>query len=696
MHVRYNGKRGASLEEAMGLASGTNGATGSNSVGAVVNLSFYHTPAMDGYPDATLQVMGSQTNIRNFTWGNIHEGNNYVFGYLDRDGDGEWNPDLEPAGIGQFQPIKLGWGDVNNVEIGLSDDKAGYPRFSWLAAPNATQYVITNFTGQNVIRYMAVPRHYWHEGDWLNAGYYGVSTGAYAFAIFTNAMLGTYKGASGYIPAVTLGVPTVVTPHGFTYEYARNELKFAVDTNATAYRLQIAANTNAPILTTTNIVPYRDILRECKAFLPIYAGDNYVPVGSNYASAVWATNGQYWVRVQAFTPDFVSSYSPWRNINFSLKPPAQGGNSAISGDIYYFGKVARGYGAGQTNKLTMIIQAFESPGFSGMPDGQVQISTNCTNPSIGSSSAVNTNNLGSPNKGAYSMLGLYNKVYYVRAFIDLNGNRTLDSWEPVGFAKNVSDYLPMAVDCSGSVPVSQANVRVVIRDRDTDSDSLPDGWEWMYYGTMNRGPNDLGVQNLTYWGTTNMTLLRCYEVDPLDVDPTAVDGDTDHDGVTDFDEICYSDRIAETLPDVSHYEPYDPFINTTGTDLNPMQWDTDGDGLSDGFELANGLDPLNPNGDADADGVPDAEEVLSMMTSPRVASDVLRLQQVAAVTPGEGIFSLTWEGKAGVSYQVQYSDDLKVWNNVPDADAVATGIGVHAYTDKSPVDTIRFYRVVVR
>jgi len=79
-----------------------------------------------------------------------------------------------------------------------------------------------------------------------------------------------------------------------------------------------------------------------------------------------------------------------------------------------------------------------------------------------------------------------------------------------------------------------------------------------------------------------------------------------------------------------------------------------------------------------------------------VASDVLRLQQVATVTPGEGLFSLTWEGKAGVSYQVQYSDDLKVWTDVVDADAAATGVGVHSYTDEAPSSAVRFYRVVVR
>jgi hypothetical protein len=193
-----------------------------------------------------------------------------------------------------------------------------------------------------------------------------------------------------------------------------------------------------------------------------------------------------------------------------------------------------------------------------------------------------------------------------------------------------------------------------------------------------------------------MTLIRCYEVDPLDVDPTAVAGDTDNDGVTDFDEICYSDRIAGIRPNVSHYEPYDPVTNLKGTDLNPMKWDTDGDGISDGYELTHWLNPLDPNGDADGDGVRDAVEVLAMMTDPTLASDVLRLRQVAAVEPGSGLFSLAWEAKAGVVYQVQYSDDLHVWYDVINSQSMQSVTGTQVYMQQAPAVTTRFYRVVVK
>jgi len=50
---------------------------------------------------------------------------------------------------------------------------------------------------------------------------------------------------------------------------------------------------------------------------------------------------------------------------------------------------------------------------------------------------------------------------------------------------------------------------------------------------------------------------------------------------------------------------------------NPLRWDTDGDGLSDGDEIASGIDPLSR--DTDGDGYPDDEEIASA-TNPLVAN----------------------------------------------------------------------------
>ena len=47
------------------------------------------------------------------------------------------------------------------------------------------------------------------------------------------------------------------------------------------------------------------------------------------------------------------------------------------------------------------------------------------------------------------------------------------------------------------------------------------------------------------------------------------------------------------------------------THTDPLEWDTDGDGLSDGWEHHNGLDPNDPFGDNGADGDPDHDGLLN-------------------------------------------------------------------------------------
>jgi uncharacterized protein (DUF2141 family) len=670
--LRYVGRLGATLDEAIGNTTGSNAA-------AVVRMSFYHKASMDGYPDLELstthpQFVGTKEEFNywvgdtNVDYSHIWQGDNYIFAYLDVDGDREWNTVLEPAGIAQFQPIKVGWGAVNNIEIGLTDELPGYPRLSWPAADGVTKYMVTNVVSPAFMKTINVPRNYWHEGDWLSVGTYGANTGTTVMLVYTNVFpTGYYTNLVAILPSVTMATPSIATPNGsLEFQYARNELEFRVDTNATAYRLQIAATSNGTtILSSTNIAPYMDINGVRKIALPFYAGDNYVPPGGSYASSTWV-NGLYWTRVQAATPNVSSAFSPWSAFLVNVVPPELGGKSTISGDIYYLGKVGHGYGGAQASNLTVLVQAFQSPGFSGEADGQVQVAYQC-----------NTNSP-SINKGSYTLVGLRNVPYYVRAFIDENGNRKLDYWEPMGFAQQLTTngFAAAAIDLTGQGSSAQSNIRVVIRDRDTDDDGIPDGWEWMYYGTLANMSSNIAANG--------MTLLRNYEIEPMDLDPTKTDYDGD--GVSDVEEITYSDTVAGRLPDIGHYDPYDRAINPHGTDMNPTKWDTDGDALSDGYELAHGLNPINPN-DAPA-------EITRALVAGETIPGAPAVHQVATVTPEEGQFSLSWLGQIGMGYEVQYSDDLKTWQPAPNGDRF--GAATHTYVDQSPKVSSRFYRVVVK
>jgi predicted outer membrane repeat protein len=112
---------------------------------------------------------------------------------------------------------------------------------------------------------------------------------------------------------------------------------------------------------------------------------------------------------------------------------------------------------------------------------------------------------------------------------------------------------------------------------DTDSDGLPDWWEIKHFG----GPtNAVASADDDGDGLTNLEEYA-WGTDPHN-------WDTDGDGLSDGDEV----NIHSTDP------------------LNP---DTDGDGIPDGWEVQHGLDPLDPtdaNLDSDGDGLTDYEEYL--------------------------------------------------------------------------------------
>ncbi|MCK5850130.1 MAG: hypothetical protein KAH23_04385, partial [Kiritimatiellae bacterium] len=115
-----------------------------------------------------------------------------------------------------------------------------------------------------------------------------------------------------------------------------------------------------------------------------------------------------------------------------------------------------------------------------------------------------------------------------------------------------------------------------------------------------------------------------------------------------------------------------------------------GDGLLDGYEVANGLDPLDPYADADGDGVSDADEWLICGTSPNNPDDVLKV--LSLVVDELGNVAVEWEGRDGVDYKVQYSTDLSQWFDI--VDGYKTGSGTLSYTGNPGVPETSFFRIV--
>ena len=148
------------------------------------------------------------------------------------------------------------------------------------------------------------------------------------------------------------------------------------------------------------------------------------------------------------------------------------------------------------SKNLIRVQAFTSQDFSGQPVVENYVTNVAT---IASATNLDANAL---------LRGLAPGDYYVRAYIDTNGNGAKDDWESWGYAclignagaKSVWAPKPVTVSYDDMVP----GVTVYIEDADTDNDGFPDAWE------MNKNGN-LTTQNPisgnTFFATVNTNLV---------------------------------------------------------------------------------------------------------------------------------------------------------------------------------------------
>lgn len=164
-------------------------------------------------------------------------------------------------------------------------------------------------------------------------------------------------------------------------------------------------------------------------------------------------------------------------------------------------------------------------------------------------------------KGTYTFTGLPAGKYAIRAFLDSNGNGQLDDWESYGMVGNGPIQGPVLYTSYAPIelPSSRLGMDVVLRDRDTDNDTLPDAWEYQHFGSITAKSGYDQVE-------PDLTLRREYADGPLDSDPNRID--TDGDGLSDAIEL-----------------------NLTRTDTHVA--DTDRDGVSDLEEFLSGSDPVD-------------------------------------------------------------------------------------------------------
>ncbi|MCX6992831.1 MAG: hypothetical protein NT011_06770, partial [Kiritimatiellaeota bacterium] len=226
-------------------------------------------------------------------------------------------------------------------------------------------------------------------------------------------------------------------------------------------------------------------------------------------------------------------------------------------DISYFGKVPA---------TKIIVEAFDNRGFGGRPVARMTLTPPATTGWV---------------KCSYTMYGLEHGAYYVRAFLDVTpafgtgANSALDTWESVGFYRDPYNFYQAGLINLSDVQFLD-NAKIIIRDKDTDNDRLPDAWEMYYFGNLDQ------TGDMDYDGDGESNLDE-YIKDGVNQNPA--NWDSDGDGLSDGFESHYNSAafgFAKSAKQVS-------------ATLNLTAWDTDGDGYSDGAELLRyRTDPLDP------------------------------------------------------------------------------------------------------
>jgi len=554
-------------------------------------------------------VNGSSATITRWASGHLRAGNNIFMAFIDANGDGIWNAG-EWLGYSENQTDNISWGSAD-IQIGLADKPAGYIRFSWeqnmeaiesaLSQVNGTTYFVSikamSQSGQPVIYSVtrnleSMSRAYITEMDFKQAGVSPLY-GGYQWTISTMDLVSFASGTNSITYPTTLAAPEILSPADMTLVYAQNKVRMILDEQTAQVAIQIRRGSST-VLSTTMAVPYVGNTGVAEIDLPWLAG--------------WGsfTNDDYTIRLTAMNPRITS---PTATASFSVNlQESPVGAGMIKGRFNYFGSVA---GA-------VVVEAFTGAGFAQIPVAKVLAEAD----------------------GSYTLLGLRPGEYAVRGFVDANGNNQLDVGEAWGFVKGQKTTVSLlsrkgraspSKMGSATDPQSPYGIEYTVKTIQVIAQGSAEGQDMIALDSLayrktevdsdGDGLSDeieliLGTNPMA-WDSDFDGLGDYDEFTRTHTDPTNDDTDGDQmlDGwedVNGLNPMNSADATSDPLdlitdPDSDELSNLDEYLN--GTD--PQNPDTDGDGMLDGYEVENNLDPLVDDSleDPDNDGLTNGEEV---------------------------------------------------------------------------------------
>ena len=276
--------------------------------------------------------------------------------------------------------------------------------------------------------------------------------------------------------------------------------------------------------------------------------------------------------------------------------------------------------------------------------------------------------------------------------VSSNGHRYLVTWQSLGQDSDLSGICAQLFDSAGTKIGSESLINTYTTGNQKYPNVTSDGLNFaVVWHSFNQDGDTYGVFSKISTG---------YGTDYLNPD-------TDNDGMMDGFEV--NNNLNPFVNDSSDDADNDGLSNLgeANNGTNPTNPDTDNDGLSDGMEInQTNTDPLNP--DTDNDGMNDGDEVHVGMEPDNADS----LFSIKSITLNDSLNNtkIMWNGSVltDIDYKILWSDYpwIDWYEAEPDNGEIINDSGIRSWIDEGDNDALvtrstpannnqRFYKVVV-